>query len=435
MTTPFALGAVTAVLRSRLTASLAASGASASVGGVLVTALPPDRLSVGAQEQNRINLFLHHVSRNPGWANVGPPPRSPAGDVVATPPLALDLHYVVSAYGQDPLTAEILLGHAVATFNDEPVLTRAAIRRSLAPSPPDPSIPPSVASSRLADQVELLRLCATNPGTEEVARVWSAFMSPYRPSAFYDVSVVLIDVNANARSPLPVAAVGSAAIELAIPEVDSVTALGAPGTPITAGSTLVITGRSLAGPGVTVRLGSSAAPPTSIRDSELQVAMVDFDPPPRAGLLGLTVTHDVDVGVPPTAHAAAVSDPVPLRVQPVATFGGGAVQISGSATVDGVVLRSGTITAGIAPPVGRDQQVLLTLTEVGAPDTRPARGAILRAPAQNGVPPNATSAANVTFPFVRVPQGPYVARLVVDGVDSPVGRAGDGTFDSPAVTL
>jgi len=111
------------------------------------------------------------------------------------------------------------------------------------------------------------------------------------------------------------------------------------------------------------------------------------------------------------------------------------VQISSSATVDGVVLRSGTITAAVAPPVGRDQQVLLTLTEVGAPDTRPARGAILRAPAQNGVPTNATSAASVAFPFTRVPQGPYVARLLVDGVDSPVGRAGDGTFNSPAVTV
>jgi hypothetical protein len=435
MTTPFALGAVTAVLRSRLTAALAASGASASVGNVSVTALPPDRLPVGAQERNGINLFLHHVSRNPGWANLGPPPRSADGDLVASPPLALDLHYVVSAYGQDPLTAEILLGHAVATFHDEPVLTRAAIRRSLAPTPPDPSIPASVAASRLADQLESLRLSATNPGTEEVARVWSAFMSPYRPSAFYDVSVVLIDTNGSARSPLPVAAVGTAAIDIASPEIDSVTAVGAAGTPITAVATIVIAGRALAGPGVTVRLGSSSAPPTAVRESELRVPIADFDPPPRAGLLGLTVSHDVEVGVPPSAHSAGVSDPVPVRLQPVVTFGAGAVQVASSVTVDGVVLRTGTITATIAPPVGRDQQLLLQLIEVGAPAERAARGAVLRAPAQNGVPGNATSATTVAFPFTRVPEDTYVARLVVDGVESPVGRAGDGAFNAPVVTV
>src|SRR5262249_55239826 len=113
MSTPYALAAVHWVLRSQLTAHLGAMEVSSHVGGVKVTTMPPDRLETGLQETNVVNLFLHRVSRNVGWATIGPPPRNSLGDQVATLPLGVDLHYIVSAYGQDPLTAEILLGHAV----------------------------------------------------------------------------------------------------------------------------------------------------------------------------------------------------------------------------------------------------------------------------------------------------------------------------------
>jgi hypothetical protein len=65
MTSPDAIAAVSAVLRSRITAFLNSSGAAASVGNVSVTALPPDRLATGQQEKNQINLFLHRHRRLP----------------------------------------------------------------------------------------------------------------------------------------------------------------------------------------------------------------------------------------------------------------------------------------------------------------------------------------------------------------------------------
>jgi len=435
MTTPYAFGAVTAVLRSRLTATLAASGVSASVGGVKVTALPPDRIVTGKQEENTINIFLHHVSRNPGWANVGPPPRNGAGDLVAPTPMGVDLHYVVSAYGQDPLATDILLGHATAAFADEPVLTRAAIRRALAPTPPDPTIPPEVASSRLADQIESLKLCPANPGTEEVARLWASFMAPYRPSAFYDVSVVLIEPAQPSRAAFPVAVVAAAAIDLARPEVDTVTALGPPGTPLTAQATLVIAGRSLAGDGLAVRVGASVATPAVATERELQVAVSAFVPSLRAGLQGLVVTHDVQIGAPPTAHAAAASDAFPLALRPTVSFGANAVAVTATTVLGGVTLATGTVTATVDPAVGRDQQVLLSLAEAGAPVDRSPRGATLAAPAENGAAAGVTGTTSIAFPFTRVPQGTYVARLLVDGVESAVQRGASGRYDAPAVTL
>ena len=328
MSSPYALAAVTAVLRSRLTISLAASGVPSSVGGVSVTALTPDRILTGAQEGNSINLFLHHVSRNQGWANVGPPPRSEGGDLVANPPLGVDLHYVVSAYGQDPLTAEILLGHVVTAFHDEPVLTRGAIQRALTPNPPDPSVPAALGSSRLADQVESLRVTATTPGTEEVARVWAAFQAPYRPSVFYDVSVVLLDGMARATSAFPVRMVGVGTTDVVTPEIDDVVAQGAPGAPIDVDATLVVTGSALAGPGVRVRLGGSSAEPDV--DGSRTLARRGRRPAParprRAPRPGRDPQRRPRRPTGPAPGASSSAFPVALR--PVVTFGGGAVQVA-----------------------------------------------------------------------------------------------------------
>jgi hypothetical protein len=435
MTTPFALGAVSAVLRSRLTLSLAASGVSASVGGVKVTALPPDRITTGPQEQNRLNVFLHHVTRNPGWANLGPPPRNGGGELVASLPLAVDLHYVVSAYGQDPLTPEILLGHAVAAFNDEPTLTRAIIRRALAPAPPDPTIPAEVSSSRLADQFESVKVTASNPGVEEVTRMWAAFMAPYRPSAYYDVSVVLIESTQPARVAFPVSAVGGQAIGVARPVIESIAADGPPGTPLTSAATLVISGSGLAAPSMAVRAGPSVATPASATDSELKVPVSSFVPPLQAGLRGLTVTHHVDLGNPPTPHPAATSDAFALALRPALSFAAGAVALTSTVTVDGVAFATGKIAATVAPAVGREQQVLLLLTEAAAPADRPARGATLAPPAANGVPPGADDTTAIAFPFAGIPTGKYVARIVVDGVQSVLHQGADGRYDAPAVTI
>lgn len=439
MSTPFALGAVTAVLRQRLTASFMTAGVSAAVGGVTVTATSPDRVPVRDTEANRVNLYLHRVSRNLGWANAGPPPRSSTGDAVSILPTGLDLHYVISAYGQDQFTTDILLGHVVAALADEPVLTRAAIRQALAPDPPDATVPAALSDSRLADQLESITVTPVTAGMEEISRLWSAFQAPLRPSAFYDVTTVLVESSVHAAAPLPVLVVGSATLATTGPTVDTVAAAGAPGTPITSASTLVIRGRGFAGDNTQVRIGSSQAPPTELRNTELQVPLADLAPAVRPGLAGLVVTQDVtfadESGAPGVVHAAAASSPVPVAVVPTLSFGAGAVAVGADENVNGVPVGSGTITATVAPAVGREQQVTLYLTAVGAAPGAPARGAVLAAPPANGAAGNAPTTTSIPFPYRRVPKGSYVARIRVDGVDSTMTRAGDGTFDGPAVTL
>ena len=73
-------------------------------------------------------------------------------------PLALDLHYLLTAYGAEDLHAELLLGYAMQLLHETPVLTRQSIRTALLPSPVNGSILPAalqaLSASDLADQVD-----------------------------------------------------------------------------------------------------------------------------------------------------------------------------------------------------------------------------------------------------------------------------------------
>src|SRR5262245_63981466 len=99
MSTALAIAGVTAVLRDLLNDGLVNHDATAVLGSTVnVSALPPDRvLSANGSETTQLNLFLYHVTPNRGWVNQGLPSRdSSGGQRLSNPPLALDLHYLLS---------------------------------------------------------------------------------------------------------------------------------------------------------------------------------------------------------------------------------------------------------------------------------------------------------------------------------------------------
>ena len=138
MSTALAIAGVTAVLRDLLNDGLINHNVSGVLGSsVTVSVLAPDRVvPANGTESSQINLFLYLVTPNPGWRNEGLPSRDADGPQRLTnPPLALDLHYLLSAYSGGDLHAEILLGYAMQLLHEMPVLTREAIRTALNPSP------------------------------------------------------------------------------------------------------------------------------------------------------------------------------------------------------------------------------------------------------------------------------------------------------------
>src|SRR5690606_7189900 len=104
------------------------------------------------------------------------------GERIANPALALDLNFLVAAYGVADFHAEVMLGAAMQILHDTPGLGRAAIRDLLTPGPSKPNLPAELQLAGLADQLEQLRITALNHSTDEVSRIWSALQTPARPS-------------------------------------------------------------------------------------------------------------------------------------------------------------------------------------------------------------------------------------------------------------
>ncbi|BAY22330.1 hypothetical protein NIES2100_20930 [Calothrix sp. NIES-2100] len=96
---------------------------------MIVTALPPDLITVGIDERAQLNLFLYQVTQNRNVDWVSPEFRSKNLRINKNsrshPPLALDLHYLLTAYGAKDFQAELLLGYAMQLFHRTPAIANA----------------------------------------------------------------------------------------------------------------------------------------------------------------------------------------------------------------------------------------------------------------------------------------------------------------------
>ena len=195
-----AIASVTAVLQDLLRNGFITNSEVASVGDVSISALPPDRIAMGTQESNQLNLFMYRVTPHSGLRN------SAKQTVVAKkdtqqdhPRLALDLFYLLTAYGAQDFHAEILLGCAMQLLHKIPILSQDMIRTALGSTPVKKSkslIPPAQAAlsaSSITDQVEQIKITPQFLSFEEMSKVWSALQARYRPSVSYRVSAVVID--------------------------------------------------------------------------------------------------------------------------------------------------------------------------------------------------------------------------------------------------
>jgi hypothetical protein len=192
MSSALAIASVTAVLKNLLENELIQQSATAGVGDVTITALPPDGIPTGAEEHAQLNLHLYRLTPNSGWlrSNVFV---SQDGHQQSLP-LALDLHYLLTAYAERDLQAEILLGYAIQKLYETPILTQEAIHsalKSIASSSSAES--KALSASTLADQLEQIKISPEFLSMEEMSKLWSSLQTRSRLSATYEVSVVLIE--------------------------------------------------------------------------------------------------------------------------------------------------------------------------------------------------------------------------------------------------
>ncbi len=433
MSSALAIAATTAVLRDLLNNGVIQHDLAAAVGVVRVTTKPPDMIATGPNEQPQLNLFLYQVTPNQGWRNHALPARDALGARIANPPLALDLHYLLSAYGGDDFVAEILLGYAMQVLHETPGLSREAIRKALElPSPvTGAQLPPAfmtLVAADLADQVEQVKITPEALGAEELSKLWAAFQTHYRLTATYRASVVLIESQKSTRSALPVLKYKSIVLPLVRPQIAAVASTAPlPADPrITAASTVEIAGSSLKGEVTRVRLGEAFVPPPSltVTPNRITFPLVGIAGL-RAGVLGVQVVQEVLMGEPDPGvpHRGVESNAAALVLHPVVT-----VPAS-------VAAATGTLNIKFTPAVGKVQRVTLFLYELDAPEDRPARSYSFPAPRDNGITGLATETAAIDFAFSNVETGDYLVTVQVDGAESILSVDGTGKFASPKVKI
>lgn len=411
MSSALGIAAVTAVLKDLLINGLIDRDLNASIGDVTVTALPPDRITTGTDEASQLNLFLYNVTPNAGWRNADLPSRNGRGERTANPALALDLNYLLTAYGAHEFHTEILLGYAMQLLHESPVLARAAIRTALSPTPVTGGggLPPTLqalATSELADQIEQIKIAHRPMTMDELSKLWTMFGAKYRPSACYAVSVVLIESVAPKRSPLPVLTRG-------LNDVG------------------VVVQPNLLSPFPTLFAATFENEQTAARLNEI----VTLDGTSLDGEAGdsvvILLNHRL-FNAPVTVNplAGATDTRVPFRIpNNAADFPAGVYAASvGFVNAGNLYRTTNAFGLALAPnnpglpasPLARDGNGNLNVTVTCAPEVwRGQRASLLLGDREaNAAAFNAAKTNTLNFSFPGIPPGDYFVRLRVDGVES-----------------
>ena len=190
MSNALAIAAVTATIESILGANIHADP---DLNDTAMTTLPPDKAR-GTVTSNQLNLFLYQILPNAAWRNQDYSPLVKPGES-GMPPLALNLHYLITAYGRENDTSQPfdhhLIGRAMSTLYDHALLGPDEIKLAFP-------------GSDLERQVERVRITLQPLSVEEISKLWTGFATQYRLSVAYEISVTLIESTQPVKTPLPV---------------------------------------------------------------------------------------------------------------------------------------------------------------------------------------------------------------------------------------
>ncbi|MBN4004301.1 DUF4255 domain-containing protein [Nostoc sp. LPT] len=275
MSNGLAIAAITAVFKNLLEDGLVQNAALSSMGNVLVTTLPPDQIYIGVDGQPQLNLFLYQVSENRN-ADMGksdcyqPAHHQASTEEGAILPLAINLHYVLTAYGNKDFQTEILLGYVMQLMHQTPVLSNATIRAMLnhvATINRSGLLAQAIESTSveaLTEQLDQVRIAPNLFNTEQMSRLWSLLKGSYRPSIAYEVSMIFIGSKKSSLAP------GSSKGALNQPQIEKIVASLTNGE-IVAGSNLIIYGKNLSEDITLLRLngGENLLEPQIVEDNRI----------------------------------------------------------------------------------------------------------------------------------------------------------------------
>jgi hypothetical protein len=389
---PLAIAATTLTLQAILQSGIVSDPADTDLSDTTVTILPPDKAR-GNASANQLNLFLYQILPNAAWRNMNIPSQVAPGET-GSPPLALTLHYLLTAFGKDNDTTlpfgHHLLGKAMSILYDHALLGPDEIRAATSASFP---------GSDLDKQIERVRITLQPMSLEEISKLWTGLVTQYRLSVGYEVSVALIDSTQARKTPLPVLTRGredkgvSSQASL-IPPFPALDQIQFPNSQTLArlGDSLVLTGNQLDGTSVGL-----------VFNHPLWNAPIELSPQPGGTPAKVTV-------IIPNAPAIwpAGLYTVSLMVQrPLETYRRKTNQLS-----FGLAPKMTVAPASAAGPN-------ITYTVTCSPEVRPEQYAALLLGDQEIVAePHTTQTTSLSFKVQNLSAGDYFVRLRIDGVDS-----------------
>jgi Pvc16 N-terminal domain len=438
MSTALRIASVTHVLKDLLNNGLIDHNVSDAVqGSIAVTSLPPDKIDTSLKDEpSQLNLFMYHVTYNQGWRNVGQPAFNQKGERVSNPPLAIDLHYFLTAYGSEELHTDILLGYGMQLFHETTVLDREAIRRSIAPPSlfTGGSLPDSLkllSTSDLAEQAEQIKITPEVLSIEDISKLWAAFGAKYRPTAAYKVTVVLIESSKSTKPSLPVINRNIYVKPFKRPVIEKIKSQSALSQPVVedqkilSGYRLFLTGKQFSNEIVGINIDGTELDTVTagliVDDTQLS-----FDLPDdlKAGIHEVQVVHPALMGSPPAEHNGVTSSSAIFVLSPQIT---NSPVVSDISETDGLV--SATVTIKVDPGIYTGQKAVLFLNELNGT----ASYSFNLAPAILLSPPQPLE--DVSIQISGVKKAFYLVRIQVENADSPLNRNISGEFISPDLDL
>lgn len=369
----------------------------------------------------RVGVHLHRVSRNPALSVADLPTRSASGALASKPRAALDLHYLFTFRGTDDWQTQLMLAGTAAVLHSVTGLSPARIAAAEADHP-------EIADNDLAEADEPVRITPDPLSSDELTRLWALYpVGSYTVTLAVVAGPVLVDAYGDPGAVLPVRKVLLRASPFASPpRLDTVAGPEGSGAPVRA--SVPMPDLHLHGHGLSAREGETvdvlidggpAASVTTVDDTHLVVVA----PPLAPGVRRVRVRRTAPPLDPALTATRTSRSSETVAVAVVPTLGT-VTAATGPGGDPGE--RSGTVTAGVTPPVTAGNRVRLLLDSTGP---GPAVALVLAAE------PPATPTPSVTFQVKDAPAGGYRVTLEIDGARSIPPTGPDGLYVLPVVTL
>jgi len=351
-----------------------------------------------------ITVFMYEVVPNPSVRNFDAPTRSSDGTLLTKPQAAIDLHYLISFYGDEAeLQPQKLLGSVVRSLHTSPVLLEEDLNAA--------AVRPPLIGADLASSPQKVRLTPTKLDVDDLYKLWTMLIQvPYALSVMYQGTLVLLDGEGVPAAGKPVLRRNVRAVAGGRPVLEQVLSrpAGSAQTPVEGpvprGSEILLRGNQLSGDGDTVRIGDVDVVPQTTREDQVVFRFPETGQELPPGIYPVSVVQDLSFP-DGTVRKAFESNAIAVIRQP--------------SVIEPVQVVGNLVTVHLDLPVLDDQRVVLLLDELDPPAGRNAASYQFPAPVPLGLRPDDHT---VTVTITAVRAADYLVRVQVDGVRS---RTGD----------